>query len=494
MTTELAITMERAHGERLAHAERVLRWLLEIYAQALAGFDVAYDGPRRNLHACARFRAERFHARDVSRVQFWVARAGGRVRDVAGMEQEELESLQQACGRCDVRAIGVEPANAARTLVSVATAAGLDAGRRSYVDDRPTLTIDIGGPGWEAVRWNDAEESLFVASPIAPPLGDPVPVLFRTRGVGRATVEWARVVGVRSAEEAEPGRPAGFSLGLSTSPRELRREIARSAPTAEFGTRAAPRYSFRCPLSAYFRPAGAAEPGAPACGEVFAGWVENLSLGGAFVRTGSPAAEGTRIQLSFGLPNGAHLTTSAAVVFADVRGMGVRFVLDRRAMAEIHDALTQLSARPRRALVIDDDGVARKIFADALVERGFEVLSASDAEEGLRILAEELLTLDLLVTDEFLAGTLGEELVARIRRIGGEADLVIAVMTGTPDAELAERLRVAGADALLGKDLGPEIIAMRVDALLEERLTGQRVRTVRKLVRREPNELQEAAP
>ena len=54
---------------------------------------------------------------------------------------------------------------------------------------------------------------------------------------------------------------------------------------------------------------------------------------------------------------GAHLSTRAAVAFVDVRGMGVRFVLDRRAMAELHDALTYLSARPRRALLIDDEGV-----------------------------------------------------------------------------------------------------------------------------------------
>ncbi|HSM91378.1 MAG TPA: response regulator [Anaeromyxobacteraceae bacterium] len=481
MKTELSIVMERAHGERLAHAERVIRWLLEIHAAALLGFDVAYDGPRRTLHAFVRLEAARFHATDLHRVRFWVARAGGRVRDVTEMEPPELEALQRATAHFDVRAIGVEPGSATRALRAIATAAGLDAGRRCYADDRPTLTLDVGGPGWEAVRWNDAEEALFVASPVSPPLGDPIPVSFRTRGVGRVAVEWARVVGVRGVDEAGPGRPAGFSLGLSTSPAELRREIARSAPTAEFGTRAAPRYSFSRPLDAYFRPAprvgGDLEEGGP----VVAGWVENLSLGGAFVRTGAPLGEGAQLQISFNLPNGSRLTTSAAVVFVDVRGMGVRFVLDPRSMAAIHDALTEVSARHRRALVIDDDGVARQLYADALVERGFEVISASDAEEGLRILAEELLMLDLLLTDELLPGTLGEELVARIRQLGGESDLVIAVITGSPDAELAARLRVAGADLLLGKGLGPEIVAMKVDALLEERLTGQRVRTTRTL-------------
>jgi CheY-like chemotaxis protein len=388
------------------------------------------------------------------------------------MPTSEWEELQRTLARCDVRAIGVEPANAVRTIAAIATAAGLDPGRRCLADERPTLTVEIGGPGWESVRWDDAQEALFIASPISPPLGDPIQVAFRIRGVGRAFVEWARVAEVRDVADAGPGRPAGFALGLSASPPELRREIERGAPTAEYGSRAAPRYSFRRPLDAYFRSfEDATEGEAPSPGAT-AGRIENLSLGGAFVRTPAPAPEGSQVELSFELPSGARLTTRATVAFVDVRGMGVRFSLERRAMERLQDALTRLSAHPRRALVIDDDGLTRQRIADALVERGFDVLTASDAEEGLRVLAEELLSLDLLVTDNILPGTLGEELVATIRRIGGETELVIAVMTGSPDGELAARLRVAGADLLLGKALGPEIIALKVDALLAERVMG----------------------
>lgn len=471
MGIELSIVLERAHGERLAHAERLLRWLVQVHARTLTGADVAYDGPRRTFLAFIRLAEVRLT--DLARVRFWVARAGGRVRDVSEMTPAELEALQRKASHCDVRAIGVDASGAASAVTAIATAAGLDAERRCYADDRPTLSLEIGGPGWDAVRWSDAEEALFVASPISPPLGDAVPILFHTRGTRRAAVEWARVVSVRETGEASPGRPAGFALDLSTSPRDLRREIARSAPTAEYGTRAAPRYSFKRPLAATFH----ALDGAGAEGSDVAateGWIENLSLGGAFVRTLSPAPTGARVALSFSLPTGAWLQASAAVAFVDVRGMGVSFVLDGKAMAELHDALTALAGQPRRALVIDDDGLIRQQIADALVERGFEVLTACNAEDGLRCLAEELLTLDLLVTDQHLPGRQGDELVANIRRVGGESELLIAVITGSPDGELAARLRAAGADLLLGKGLGPEIIAMKVDASLEARITGQR--------------------
>jgi CheY-like chemotaxis protein len=165
--------------------------------------------------------------------------------------------------------------------------------------------------------------------------------------------------------------------------------------------------------------------------------------------------------------------TRCFVAFSDAHGVGLRFLLDAAGMAELHDAVALLSTHPRRALVIDDDSLPRQLVADALVERGFEVLTASDAREGLHLLAEEALAIDLLVTDLILPGFDGEELVATIRRAGGESDLVVVVMTGRPDAGLARRLQAAGADLLVGKDLGPELIAAKADDLLEAAHLGR---------------------
>lgn len=459
---------ERASGERLAAAERLLRWFCATHAGSLTGLDVGFDGPRRELVAIARLTVEEVGGADERRMAFWAARAGGRVLGIESLSPQEWRALQDRLARCDVRAIGLDAATAPAAIAAIATAAGLESVRRGYADERPCLTLDIGGPGWDGVRWNADEEALFVASPLAPPLGDPVLVQFRLQGRRPAAVEWARVVAVRTPAEAVPGQPAGFMLGLATAPAALKRQLARSAPSCEYGSRAAPRYAFARPLDCYYRQI---EDGTPSRFTA-AAWIENLSLGGAFLRTASPPEAGAPIEVAMVLPNGARVVSRATVAFRDVRGMGIRFEPEKQVLAALHEALTQLAARPRRALVVDDEALARTVLSDALVERGFDVLAAGDAEEGLRILAEELLTLDLLVTDQFLPGTLGEEFVARIRGEGGERELVIAVVTGSPDATLAERLRRAGADLLLGKDLGPEIIAMKCDDYLRARIAG----------------------
>lgn len=232
---------------------------------------------------------------------------------------------------------------------------------------------------------------------------------------------------------------------------------------------ALPRPWAQRPVQARFRSADA-DGGTGRC--VAAGWAECLSLGGAFVRTAAPLRAGTRMEIALALPNEARLATPAEVVFANEHGMGVRFELDRETIAALHQALTRLPSRALRAMVVEDERLERQLVADALMERGFEVLTACDAEEGLRALAGETEPLDVVVTDQYLPGALGEELVAELRGAAREGGLAIVVITATPDCALAARLRRAGADLLVCKDVGPEEIAREAHAALQAKARG----------------------
>jgi uncharacterized protein (TIGR02266 family) len=208
--------------------------------------------------------------------------------------------------------------------------------------------------------------------------------------------------------------------------------------------------------------------------DLAADYVENLSQGGAFVRTQSPPPVGTRLTLEMKLPGLVELTAPATVVFVHDYGMGVKFELDEAGQAKLAAVIARISARPRRALVVDDDGLVRRMLAEALQGRGFEVLTARDGEEGLRVVAEELLTLDLLVTDVKMPGMGGEAFVRTIREQGGESELAILVAAGGVDAALERRMTLAGADAVVDKSVGPELVAQAADAALEQkRLAGR---------------------
>jgi hypothetical protein len=224
----LCIEFEWAIGRRLVDAERLIRWLLRIYASGVAGLDVAYDGPRRTLLTVLRLDARRLTRSGEQRITFWVSHFGGRVRRDRQLAGSEQAALAQTLHRCGVRALAVEPSGAARAVTAIATAAGLDAAEPSFARDRPTLALDIGGAGWDAVQWSDAEQTLSITAPVAPPIGDAIPLTFRADGMERLTVEWARVVAVRAAKDAKPGRPAGFTLRLDAAPRDLRRQLQRT--------------------------------------------------------------------------------------------------------------------------------------------------------------------------------------------------------------------------------------------------------------------------
>jgi len=147
----------------------------------------------------------------------------------------------------------------------------------------------------------------------------------------------------------------------------------------------------------------------------------------------------------------------------------VKFTLDADSEATLQAAIAHISARARRALVVDDDALVRRMIADALADRGFEVLTASDGQDGLRVVSEELLGLDLLVTDVYMPGMDGETFLRTIRQAGGEADLAIVVITGKLEPGLERKLEQEGADAVLDKALGAELVAQAADAVLERK-------------------------
>jgi CheY-like chemotaxis protein len=489
-TVDYACIFVRASGERLLAAERLVLAFPQLFADALVELDLAYRVPARFLVATLRFspKAMRFAPALRDRLAFWAARAGGRASPIAAMSEQDLVAFRANFDACELKVKGVTPGNLFEATGRLFSDAGAPAGRRRSVADRPTLAIDVGGPGWEGASYLAEARALFVAAPVAPPVGDELALAVRVPGSDRPVRGTAKVTEVRTAEGAGPGKPAGYTLVVAASPPALHEALAAYAPAhGPRDGRAAPRFAVKAPVKVFALPAGPAPVPPPAAAparatieyatdlELQADFVENLSQGGAFVRSAHPPPLGTAVVLELKLPNGADLRADATVVFLNANGMGVKFTLDAESDAVLSAAIAQISARPRRALVVDDDRLVCELLADALGERGFEVLTAHDGDSGLRTLAEELLALDLLVTDVRMPGMDGERFVRTIRTAGGETELAIVAITSRLDEGLEPRLEQAGADAVLDKALGVELIAQAADAVLErKRLAARR--------------------
>ncbi len=104
-------------------------------------------------------------------------------------------------------------------------------------------------------------------------------------------------------------------------------------------------------------------------------------------------------------------------------------------------------------LVIDDDDQIRAMLKEMLVRGGYEVLSASDGNEGIRLYREK--QIDLIITDILMPEKDGIEIIMELRQDFPEAKAIAISGGGHIDPEnylnIAKR---AGAIRTLTKPFG----------------------------------------
>jgi len=473
-TSDFAVILDRAVESRLAGAERLVRSLSAIVGEPLlleVGLHLSASDTLTVLIAAARDDAAL-----RSRLAFWSARAGARCLVLSDLGGEERTALRAGLVRSP-HAVTAEPgALAAEARRFFAAAGGAEIAPDA--SDLPTLELAVDGPEWGSVHWNATTRELFLASPLAPPPGDRLRLCAQLAGA--TLCGDARVKSVRPAEAASPGSPPGLTLALETPPAELLMLLDQSATTGEdLGEkrRVHPRYAVRAPALVLPAAGGGGAEGiedaeltGPDGSPRFL--IENISQGGAFLRSAEPFPLGALVQVVATLPTGDTLRCDAEVVFSGARGMGLRWQLDPLAEVELAAVVARVASRKRRALVVDDDPSCRKMLAEALHGCGFEVLTAGDGMTGLQLLSEELLSLDLLITDLHMPRMDGEALLRTIRQAGGESELTIVVMTGTVEPAVENKLSRQGADAVLEKELGPRFLAQAAVAVLDRKRRG----------------------
>ena len=116
-------------------------------------------------------------------------------------------------------------------------------------------------------------------------------------------------------------------------------------------------------------------------------------------------------------------------------------------------------------LIVDDDEMVASIIRESLGGTNARTLSAGRVDEALRLLHRE--RVDVVITDIHMPGASGFEMLQHVQTI--DASIVVIVITGTRDLELAIKVIRSGADDFLMKPFTPDDLRASVTNSLRKR-------------------------
>ena len=115
-----------------------------------------------------------------------------------------------------------------------------------------------------------------------------------------------------------------------------------------------------------------------------------------------------------------------------------------------------------RILIVEDDVELRQLFARVLEKNGYQVVTAEDGAEALRILG--LGYVDLIISDIMMPGMDGNALVRALREDGVKTPVLMITAKSTLD-DMREGF-LSGTDDYMVKPVNVNEMVLRVGALL----------------------------
>jgi DNA-binding response OmpR family regulator len=119
----------------------------------------------------------------------------------------------------------------------------------------------------------------------------------------------------------------------------------------------------------------------------------------------------------------------------------------------------------KRILVVEDSADVRESCVRWLVQAGYQVIEAADAEEAQRSVAQA--RPDLVLLDVSLPGVDGYSLAQRWRADPAMVSVPVLVLSGREGEEHEKRARGSGALITLKKPCPPDLMLAAVKGALE---------------------------
>ncbi len=120
-----------------------------------------------------------------------------------------------------------------------------------------------------------------------------------------------------------------------------------------------------------------------------------------------------------------------------------------------------------KILLVEDNDLNRDMLTRRLTKRGYEVLSATDGEQGLVLAQAE--QPDLVLMDMSLPGIDGWETTRRLRAGAGTASIPVIALTAHAMAGDRERALEAGCDDYDTKPVEMDRLLLKIESLTRPR-------------------------
>ena len=126
----------------------------------------------------------------------------------------------------------------------------------------------------------------------------------------------------------------------------------------------------------------------------------------------------------------------------------------------------------KKVLVVDDEIHIVHVVAIKLRNNGFEVISAGDGQEGLKLACEE--KPDIIITDFQMPIMTGLEMVQKLRRCEQTKDIPVIMLTARGFAIGDEQKRDLKISECLSKPFSPKELLRDIEDILYQRASVQK--------------------
>lgn len=119
-----------------------------------------------------------------------------------------------------------------------------------------------------------------------------------------------------------------------------------------------------------------------------------------------------------------------------------------------------------KVLVVDDSTSVRKVLERLLSARGLQVVTAQDAEEGLKMATDE--SPDLVIADVVMPGMSGFELCQLLRLNQRFRDVPVILISGIMDDKTLAQAQSVGANGVISKPFTPDTLYPKIEQALSK--------------------------